>query len=260
MRHLHRSLKSLLAIKSGEDFHDFLIRDAIDGVVSDFKSTHGRAPTILAVCADWKEAATLSRYPFESITLAGWLAADERLQEYIRKDPRIHYEQQNTERLSYASRSFDIVFCKEGLHHLARPVLGLYEMLRTCRHAAIFIEGYDGWLNRRLEKLGLSSIYEGDQLGNIGQRRNYVFRWSRRQLETLLNSYYLDSGWRLSLVTGWMGWRVQLGRRPWLRVLGVTAGWLASLFPGFEGNYLTVTITPGGDLPGDPQPIEAPGT
>lgn len=260
MRHVRRSLQSLLAIKSGEDFHDFLIRDAIAGVFEDFENSHGRAPTILAVCADWKEAATLSRYPFESITLAGLLGPDERLQKYIRQDPRIRYEQQNTERLSFASRSFDIVFCKEGLHHLARPVMGLYEMLRTCRYAAIFIEGYDGWLNRRLEKLGLSSIYEGDQLGNIGQRRNYVFRWGRRQLEVLLNSYYLDSGWRLDLVTGWMGWRVQLGRRPWLRILGVTAGWLASLCPGLEGNYLTVTITPGGDLPGDPEPIEAPGT
>src|SRR5208282_3906252 len=108
------------------------------------------------------------------------------MKDYVRNDPRIRYEQQNAECLNFPSRSFDIVFCKEGLHHLARPTLGLYEMLRTCKRAAVFIEGYDGWLNRQLEALGLSSIYEDDQLGNIGYRRNYVFRWSRANLLGLL--------------------------------------------------------------------------
>jgi len=255
IHHARHSLTALLATTTWEQFHHFLIRDAMDRVFADFMELKARAPTILAICADWKEAATLRQFPFETITLTGLLPADEKMCELLDQDSRIRYEQQNAESLHFASQSFDIIFCKEGLHHLARPVLGLYEMLRTCRVAVVFIEGYDGWLNRRLERAGLSSIYETDQAGNIGQRRNYVFRWGRRLLEELLNSYYLDSGWTVSLVSAWMGSRVQFGKRSWPRRVGLTAGWLLSFLPGFEGNYLTVIIRPGADLPVDPHPI-----
>jgi SAM-dependent methyltransferase len=255
IHHARHGLTNLLATTTWEEFHHFLIRDSMDRVFADFTQLKTRRLTILAICADWKEASTLRQFPFETITLTGLLPADAKMREFLEQDSRIRYEQQNAESLRFESQSFDIVFCKEGLHHLARPVLGFYEMLRTCRTAVVFIEGYDGWLNRRLERAGLSSIYETDQAGNIGQRRNYVFRWGRRLLEELLNSYYLDSGWTVSLVSAWMGSRVQFGKRTWLRRVGVTAGWILSFLPGFEGNYLTVIIRPGGDLPVDPRPI-----
>ena len=60
------------------------------------------------------------------------------------RDSRVSYHKENCENLSFASQSFDLVFCKEGLHHLARPVQGLYEMLRVSRKAVIFVESYDG--------------------------------------------------------------------------------------------------------------------
>ena len=253
--HARHGLANLLATKTWDEFHHFLIRDAIDRLFADFVELKARRPSILALCADYKEAATLRQFPFETITLTGLLPADEKMREFLQQDSRIRYQQQNAESLSFDSQSFDVVFCKEGLHHLARPVLGLYEMLRTCRTAVVFIEGYDGWLNRRLERAGLSSKYETDQLGNIAQRRNYVFRWGHRILEELLDSYYLDSGWAVRSVSAWMGARVQFGKQLWLRRFGITAGWLLSFLPGFEGNYLTVIIRPGIDLPLDPRPI-----
>jgi SAM-dependent methyltransferase len=253
-RHARHGLRNLLATQSWDDFHDYLIGDAMRRVLAS-KTFQGRRPSILALCADWKEAAALRRFPFESITLTGLLPPDEKMQEYLRADPRIRYEEQNAECLGFAAQSFDIVFCKEGLHHLARPVMGLYEMLRTSRHAVVFIEGYDGWFNRRLEQMGLASTFENDQAGNIGQRRNYVFRWSPRYLRSILNSYYLDSGWQLELVTGWMGNRVQLSRHQWMGNLAVLAGWFLSFLPGVEGNYLTATIYPGSDRPADVSPL-----
>ncbi len=43
------------------------------------------------------------------------------------------YSAQNAESLSFASNSFDYVFCKDAMHHCPRPVIALYEMLRVAR-------------------------------------------------------------------------------------------------------------------------------
>jgi len=246
-------LHSLLAIKTHEEFHDYLIGDAIRRLFATRDELRVRSLSILSICADWKDAEGLRKFPFKSITLSGIHAPSERLLGIIEQDARIRYERQTAEHLSFDSRSFDIVFCKEGLHHLARPVLGLYEMLRVCREGAIFIEGHDGWLNRRLEHFGLSSKYERDNEGNANQRSNYVFRWAKTHLQSLMNSYYLDSGWHIQLTCGWMGSRIHFHRHSLVRNLGITVGWLASAIPGFEGNYLTAIIHPGDDLPVDPR-------
>jgi ubiquinone/menaquinone biosynthesis C-methylase UbiE len=50
---------------------------------------------------------------------------------------------QNAEALSLPDASFDYVFCKEALHHLPRPWLGLYEMTRVARRAVVLIEPND---------------------------------------------------------------------------------------------------------------------
>ena len=248
----HR-LHGLLAIEGHEEFHSYLIGDAIRRLLAARQELRARPLSILAVCADWKDADGLRQFPFQSITLTGIHGPSERLLGLMQQDSRIRYERQSAERLGYDSRSFDIVFCKEGLHHLARPVLGLYEMLRVCSEAAIFIEGYDGWLNRRLEDMGLSSKYERDNDGNADQRTNYVFRWAKAHMQALMNSYYLDSGWRIQLACGWMGSRIHFHRNNLVRNLGITAGWLISTLPGCKGNYLTAIIHPGKDLPVDPQ-------
>ena len=92
-------------------------------------------------------------------------------------DPRISYRIENSEQLALESRSFDLVLCKESLHHLARPVLGLYEMLRVCRRAALWIESYATFAGRAFERLGWSSVYETQQVGNLAARDNYVYRF-----------------------------------------------------------------------------------
>lgn len=46
----------------------------------------------------------------------------------------------NAESLSLQDNSYDFVLTKETLHHLQRPYLGIYEMLRVCRKAICIIE------------------------------------------------------------------------------------------------------------------------
>lgn len=255
IKHNRHTLRDLLGIKSHEDFHNFLIRHSVQQMRHECDALRLQDLSVLAICADWKDADGLRQFPFKSIALTGIGVPDERLFNLMQADSRITYERQNAECLNIPSRSFDVVFCKEGLHHLARPVLGLYEMLRICRQAAVFIEGFDGWLNRRLESAGLSSRFEEDSLVNINQRSNYVFRWGRRHLQALLDSYYLDSGWTIQLVSGWMGSRVHFHRHASVRRLAITLGWFLSFFRGLEGNYLTVVIRPGGNLPSEPRPF-----
>jgi SAM-dependent methyltransferase len=49
----------------------------------------------------------------------------------------------NAESINLPDGSFDYVLCKESLHHMPRPYLAIYEMLRVCRKGVFFIEPQD---------------------------------------------------------------------------------------------------------------------
>jgi hypothetical protein len=53
---------------------------------------------------------------------------------------------------------------------------------------------------------------------------------------------------------GWLSTRAQERRPRWVRRLAALAGHLASRVPGARGNFATVLIAPGRDLPPDPAP------
>jgi ubiquinone/menaquinone biosynthesis C-methylase UbiE len=49
----------------------------------------------------------------------------------------------NAEKIELADNSFDYVVCKEALHHMPRPYMAIYEMLRVARKGFCFIEPSD---------------------------------------------------------------------------------------------------------------------
>jgi SAM-dependent methyltransferase len=249
-----RSLRDLLSIDSTMDFHSYGLEHAIARYRA-LRAEQGRdLGSVLSVGANRREARAFSNHPFEEICLTGILDPDDELRAIASSDSRVHYEKQNCENLSFASESFDLVFCKESLHHLARPVLGLYEMLRVCRGAALLLEPFDSQLDTLLQLLGLSTRYESDSLGDLKLRDNFVYRWDRKQLEFLLNSLYLRSGYSLELTLGWMSSRFNGHRNVAIRRFAAVAGWLTGFVPGSRGNYMTALIVPGRDLPPDPKP------
>jgi SAM-dependent methyltransferase len=249
-----RLLRDLLRIDSTMDFHTYALEHAI-GRYRALRGEQGRGlGTVLSIGANRREARAFSNHPFDEICLTGILDSDEELRAIASSDPRVRYEKQNCERLAFRSGSFDLVFCKESLHHLARPVLGLYEMLRVCRDAALLLEPFDSQLDRLLQRLGLSTVYESNQLGNLELRDNFVYRWDRKQLEFLLNSLYLQSGYSLELTLGWMSSRFNGHSCVGVRRFAAVAGWLTGFIPGSRGNYMTALIMPGRDLPPDPKP------
>lgn len=53
------------------------------------------------------------------------------------------YRVENAESLSFKSETFDVVFCKESLHHFPQPYKALYESLRCAKKAVILVEPND---------------------------------------------------------------------------------------------------------------------
>ncbi|MGH2820956.1 MAG: class I SAM-dependent methyltransferase [Actinomycetota bacterium] len=261
---LHRlPYREIRGIASFEGFHEYLFTNALDT----YRDRVGGAGlgSVLAVCGGAREVRYLRRYPFDQITVSGIFERGDWFEESAEGDERVAYRRENCESLSFPTASHDLVFCKEGLHHLARPVLGLYEMLRVCRKAAIFIEPYESPLERLFEKVGVATKFERKQssfqvlpTGSVVTRDNYVYHWTVRQLRTLLNSYYLDSGYELELHLGWIVKRIGKRSRK-LMELVAASGSAATFVPGARGNIVTALVFPGASAPEQPVSFQAEG-
>jgi ubiquinone/menaquinone biosynthesis C-methylase UbiE len=53
------------------------------------------------------------------------------------------YDQVNAERIQFDDASFAFALCKEALHHMPRPYLAIYEMLRIAQNAVFIVEPLD---------------------------------------------------------------------------------------------------------------------
>jgi SAM-dependent methyltransferase len=249
IRMRRRALGPLWRIDAFADYHGLLYAEALDRYAGLAKQQAGDLGSVLAIGACFREVEALLPRPFSRIVLSGVAEPDQAVQRAQERDPRVRYELANVESLPWPDAHFDLVLCKESLHHTARPVQGLYEMLRVCRRAVALIEPWDCAGVRGLERLGLTTRFERGQALNLGARDNHVYRWSRRGLESLLASLYLESGWRAEVTVGWMSGRAQLRRPRALRRLASAGGWAVSWLPGAAGNLASMLIVPGRDLP-----------
>jgi ubiquinone/menaquinone biosynthesis C-methylase UbiE len=112
------------------------------------------------------------------------------------------YSVENAESLSFDDNTFDFAFAKECLHHLPRPWIGLYEMLRVARMGVALIEPKEApllktprlvlksvivhYLRRFLP--WLDNLFDSEDLirpyGNYWEELgNYVFKLSEREIE-----------------------------------------------------------------------------
>jgi SAM-dependent methyltransferase len=125
------------------------------------------------------------------------------------------YLEINAEAIDLPSGSYDYVLCKEALHHMPRPSVAIYEMLRVARKAVFLVEPQDPVIDlpRRKDDPNWYAV-EGNRIttGRRGQDQplghffvdwveegagNYVYTLSKREIEKL--SYglgLLAFGWK----------------------------------------------------------------
>lgn len=99
---------------------------------------------------------------------------------------------QNVEKITFEDNSFDYSFCKEAYHHFPRPMMGVYEMLRVSKKAAVLIEPQDP-ISRLPFLMGMRNILDNWNtkfLQKIWKNRysfetvgNYVYKISEREME-----------------------------------------------------------------------------
>ena len=139
--------------------------------------------------------------------------------------------QENAECLSFPDESFDWGLVKAGLHHLPRPMLGLYELLRVCREGIIILEAQDSQ-PLRLARRMLFPMRDFEPSGN------YVYRFTTREIVKAGASLGLPI---VAFSTALMVWRraheeVHKGsvgyssRRVFYRLLNLLVGRFGNLF------------------------------
>jgi len=99
------------------------------------------------------------------------------------RNPNIDVQVENAEQLSYSNNSFDYVIVRAWLHHLPRPILGIYEMLRVAKVWILFMEAQDSRVMRLLRKSWL--------VCQIEPSWNFVYSFTRREIQKLCGSMFL---------------------------------------------------------------------
>lgn len=91
---------------------------------------------------------------------------DSTVLERTQRDGRIKsYAVANAEQLDFNDSSFDFVLCKEVLHHMARPYLGIYEAIRVAKYAVCIIEPLDAYAGGSATAEPFQPFYES--VGNF---------------------------------------------------------------------------------------------
>jgi ubiquinone/menaquinone biosynthesis C-methylase UbiE len=125
--------------------------------------------------------------------------------------------QLNAENLSLPDKSFDYVVCKEALHHMPRPYLAIYEMLRVARKAVFIVaEPSDPQIDWKPDDKPLKltrSFFNDPRIGPCfnylnaegdivlskfvdwweSGPLNYVYTFSEREFQKLAQGYGLPS-------------------------------------------------------------------
>ncbi len=94
----------------------------------------------------------------------------------------------NAEAIDYDDGAFDFVVCKEAYHHLPRPPIGFYEMLRVANEAVIMIEPIDhrnGGVLLKLKGL-VKKVLRGDGIAEFEPDGNYLYRVRPAEIGKLL--------------------------------------------------------------------------
>lgn len=213
----------------------------------------GPADSVLLVCGGPFDEAVFSLLGFEHVLCTN-IDPDQ-----LNKEKPVVQDVRN---LSYPDSMFDCVIAHASLHHVDRPHQAVCEMYRVAKKIVLFIEAQDSLLMRLAVRYGLVPEYEMNAIRDSGGLSggvngtpipNYVYRWTKREVEKTIRSLDPVREPNIMFFTEWdFYWRRiarRLSKSP-LRVFPEQAlsslAWVgvkaANLFVGGQGNLLAVCI------------------
>ena len=148
--------------------------------------------SVLSVCGGDGQEADFFQRQGARVTVVDLSAVA--LEAARRRNPALRCCRLDAESLAFVDRSFDWVLVRDGLHHLARPLLGLYELERIAREGIVILEGQDSLPVRLLVRLGIAE--------NRDPAGGYVYRFSRRELHKVFSSLHTLAEWHIR--TAWL--------------------------------------------------------
>lgn len=198
--------------------------------------------SVLVVCGGVGGEGTFFRKRgFDDVTVSDF--SSEALQRCNSLDPALKTLLLDAERMDVPDSSYDLVVVQDGLHHLARPVVGFTEMLRVARVAAVVIEPHHGMIGKLM---GREWEVQGDAI-------NYVFRWNTMMLEQCTRSYLLSRDAQVIGVRVWdhgLAVAKAVGRLPSALRLFAAKATYATLAPVSRGgNMMVGVVVKGSDTP-----------
>jgi len=148
----------------------------------------------------------LSELGFEDVTASNLF--DDSLSQSSKVNLIKKYIAFNAEKIDALDCSFDYILCKEALHHMPRPYMALYEMLRVANKAVFVIEPQDPLIdykatnsthiyreivsdNRLGKKFSYKKKADNFEITSIGidwwesEDKNYVYTFSEREITKL---------------------------------------------------------------------------
>lgn len=138
---------------------------------------------------------------------------------------------EDNENLSFADDSFDYVFIAASLHHLPRPLIGLYEFVRVAKYGVIVIEPNDCWLMRLATRLKLATEIEA--------AGNYVYRFSAWDVKRISRALF----YKCHCIRLFATHRVAKNKLEFMILKGLNS--LANFLAPAWGNYIIFFIEKG---------------
>jgi SAM-dependent methyltransferase len=118
----------------------------------------------------------------------------------------------DVENIALPDDSYPVVFAHAVLHHCRSPQRAVGEMARVSRKHVFFLEPNDSWALRLLVRLGYSFPYElaavaDNEYVRGGLRNgpipNYIYRWTRREVEKSVLAYHPERTFDVHAYTYW---------------------------------------------------------
>ena len=195
-------------------------------LLADSNSTLTVKKVLIASCGTGIDVHYLRKYYDAQFTVSD--ISEKAVEMTLKLNKNITGQVEDTEKLSFADNSFDYAFIAAGLHHLPRPLVGLYELIRVAKQGVIVIEPNDSWLTRLATHFKLAT--EIEQVGN------YVYRFNAWDIKRISRSLF----YRCRYVRFFATHRVAKSKMEFATLRALNS--LANLLVPPLGNYIVFII------------------